>query len=450
MSVTIPIPGPTPWQLAQHAPLMLTDPLRFLLWLNRQWGPVVRLPLGPLSQVILAGPAANRWVLVEGADKLSVAAFYDRLHVRWIVGEGLVVVDDPAHKRLRRLLLPLFHRGRIQVYQETMMRLTGEMLDSWLPGRPFDLAAAMHHVTLRIMGETLFGVDLAGDVSGLSQAVSLLAGALSGQAEALFAQVPFDIPGLGQGGSLRRGQRLIESTLGALIADRQQYGSRGPDVVSLLVAARDADGSALTPTEIQDNLSTLFFAGHETSANALTWTCLLLARHPAIAARLAAELASVLAGAAPTPADLDRLPYLEAVVKEALRLYPPLPFFYRVARETVTWEGYTIPAGCFVVYTPWVSHRLPEVFPEPTRFRPARWLPGGDPVPANAYIPFGGGGRSCIGAPFALMEIKTILALVLQRFRLRLVPGQRIRPVMRATLQPRDGLWVYVQPSSEF
>ncbi len=442
------IPGPTGLAALRAVGPLLRDPLEFITAAVARYGQVVGVGAGPLRAVLLAGAAANRYILVEAADNFLVAPFYDRLHARWLVGEGLVFIDDPTHRQVRRLLLPAFHRRRIAVYQATMRAETAAMLDDWRPWQPIDLAAAMHHLTLRIMGHTLFGVDLDSDVSGLSQAVATLSEALGNQTQLLFNQVPFDVPGLGKGGSVRRAQRQIRTTLAAVVADHTRSGADSGDVVSLLVAARDEDGGQLTPDQLLDNLTTLFFAGHETSANALTWAGYLLARHPRAAARLYAELDTVLQGRPPTPADLDRLPYLDAVVKETLRLYPPLPVFYRVARAAFTWQGYTIPAGTFVLYSPYISHRLADQFPDPERFRPERFAPEAAAPPPYAYLPFAVGPRSCIGAPFAMMEIKTILAGILQRYHLDLVPKQRVRPVVRATLQPQSGLWVRVTARS--
>jgi cytochrome P450 len=232
-----------------------------------------------------------------------------------------------------------------------------------------------------------------------------------------------------------------------IITEHEQAGADLGDVVSMLIAARDEDGTRLTRQQIQDQVGTLFVAGHETSANGLAWAFYLLAQHPAVTRTLLDELDIQLHGQPPSAADLERLPYLEQVAKEALRLYPPLALFLRTARETFEWHGYTIEAGTVVPYVPFISHHMPDQFPEPETFRPERFDPAHGPPPASyAYVPFGGGGRSCIGAPFAMMEIRTVLAMVLQRFRLDLVPGQTVQTVLRATLQPKYGIQMRVQP----
>jgi cytochrome P450 len=192
---------------------------------------------------------------------------------------------------------------------------------------------------------------------------------------------------------------------------------------------------------VRDHLLTLFVAGHETVANGLSWACYLLAQHPHVTARLLGELDRELGNRPPTMADLDRLVYLEQVVKETLRLYPPATSLFRVARAAFEWHGYELPAGATIMYTPFISHRIAEHFPEPEAFLPERFDPNSANVPPSyAYIPFGGGPRSCVGAPFAMLELKTVLAMILQRFRLDLVPGQQVITTVRTTLQPKHGI----------
>jgi cytochrome P450 len=210
----------------------------------------------------------------------------------------------------------------------------------------------------------------------------------------------------------------------------------------MLVVARDEEGGRLSTQQIRDQLLTLFVAGHETSANGLAWALYLLAQHPRITAKLLDEIDRTIGTEPPSPADFDRMPYLEQVVKEVLRVYPPAPSANRVAKESFEWNGYRINAGEIVVYSPWVSHHMPTQFRDPFVFRPERF----DPVKPYAYIPFAAGPRSCIGAPFATMEIMTVLPMVLQRYRLDLVPKQYIEAVVRTTVQPKDHIWMRAYP----
>jgi cytochrome P450 len=282
-------------------------------------------------------------------------------------------------------------------------------------------------------------MDLANSANELGPAVATVVSAISDPFQIALAQVPVDLFGIGKGRTLRKGLARIDSILGKIIEEHKREHEDTGDVVSMLVAARDEEGEPMTTQEVRDHLLTLFVAGHETSANGLAWAFYLLAQHPHVTKKLLEELDRELKGEPPMPADLERLPYLEQVTKEVLRLYPPAPSANRVAKEGFEWHGYNIEAGEVVIYSPYVSHRMPNQFPEPNVFRPERFDPvNGDPIPNYAYIPFAAGPRSCIGAPFATMEIKTVLAMVLQRFRLDLVPGQYIEATVRTTTQPKD------------
>jgi cytochrome P450 len=320
-----------------------------------------------------------------------------------------------------------------------MVRITEAMLDRWKPGQALDVTHEMNGLALQIAGSTLFSMELGGETSELSQAVAVLITSLGSVLHLGLAQLPFDIPGgYGYGGSVRRGLKRIDEVLGRIIERHEREGTDTGDVVSMLVAARDENGDRLSPQQVRDHLLTLFVAGHETSANALAWALFMIAQYPDVARRLLAELDRELHGAAPTAADLERLPYLEMVVKETLRLYPPAASAMRTAKGPFEWKGYQFPAGTVVFYSPFISHRMPDAFPEPNRFRPERFDPQhGDPIESYAYIPFAAGPRSCIGAPFAMMEIRTVLAIILQRYRLDLVPGQTVEMVLHTTLQPK-------------
>lgn len=413
----------------------------------RRYGEVIRIDLLGIKGAALHGADANRYILVDAVDNFLVAPLIEKVHARWIVGEGVLFIDDPEHRRQRRLMLPAFHRKRIEEYAGVMRDTTQQVMDRWQPGVAVDVGKEMHRLALVIAGRALFNMNLAGSAHQLGDAVASVVSAVSNPINIALAQVPFDIGKVGQGGTLRKSLRRIDHILGKIIREHEREGEDTGDVVSMLVAARDEAGGKLTTTQIRDQLLTLFVAGHETSANALTWALYLLAQHPAIASRLLNELDRELHGEPPAPSDFERLPYLEWVVKEVLRLYPPAPSANRVAKESFEWKGYTIEAGELVSYVPFVSHRMPSQFPEPEVFRPERWDPAGgwSPIP-YAYIPFAAGPRSCIGAPFATMEIKIALSMILQRYRLDLVPDQRIEATARTTVQPKGAIVMRPHP----
>ncbi|MDQ2805858.1 MAG: cytochrome P450 [Chloroflexota bacterium] len=439
MTTIIRPPGPPGLPFFGTMFQSMRDPLGFPMRNYRRYGEIVSSFFPGVRGVGMYGAAANRFILVDAVDNFLVAPLIDRLHARWLVGQGVLFIDEPAHKQQRRLILPAFHRKRLDGYQTTMVELTAAMLDRWPLGRPLDVVRAMHLLALEIAGRTLFQMDLSGDSNALSSAVAALVASLGSVLQLGLAQLPFDVPGgLGYGGSVRRGLTRIDAVLGAIIARHEQEGEDTGDVVSMLVAARDEAGDRLSPRQVRDHLLTLFVAGHETSANALAWALYMLAQYPAVTRKLLAELDHELHGAAPTMADLDRLPYLEQVTKEVLRLYPPAPTAMRTAREAFEWQDYRLPAGTVVFYSPFVSHRMPDAFPEPLAFRPERFDPAAAAkIAPYAYIPFAAGPRSCIGAPFAMLEIRTVLAMILQRFRLDLLAGQTVEMTLHTTLQPK-------------
>jgi cytochrome P450 len=434
-------PGPPGLPVVGQVFSYLYNPLDYVLRNYRQYGDVIGINLFGLRGAVLHGAEANRYILVDRADNFLVAPLIDKVHARWIVGQGLLFIDDPEHKRERRLMMPAFHRKRIEAYQDVMRETTTQVLDRWKLGVPIDVAAEMHRLALIVVGRTLFNMDLAGSAHELGDAVAAVVKAVSNPLNLGLAQLPFDVAGVGQGGTLRKAIVRLDVVLHRIIEEHERKHDDTGDIASMLVAARDEQGDRLSASQVRDQLLTFFIAGHETSANALAWSFYLLAQHPDVTSKLLRELDEQLHGEPPTAADLDRLPYLEQVVKETLRLYPPAPSANRVAKESFEWKGYTMQAGDIIIYSPFVSHRIPSQFPKPEVFRPERFDPvTGEAPPPYAYIPFAAGPRSCIGAPFAMMEIRTVLAMTLQRFRMDLVPGQTVTATVRTTVQPEKGI----------
>lgn len=440
-------PGPFSFPFVGTLNSFVTNPLDYALQNYKRFGEVVRIDILGIQGAALHGPEANKYILVDAVDNFLVAPLIDKVRARWILGEGVLFIDDPKHKRERRLMMPAFHRKRIEEYQQTMREVTSAVINSWRPGVTMDIAREMHKIALVIAGRTLFNMDLAGSASDLGHAVATVVQAVSNPLNIALAQVPFDIGRVGKGRTLRRSLQRIDTILKEIIEQHEREGKDTGDVVSMLVAARDEEGGQLTTQEIRDQLLTLFVAGHETSANALAWSFYLIAQHPQVASKLLEELDRELKGEPPTAADLERLPYLEMISKEALRLYPPAPSANRQAKEGFDWKGYSIRPGDIVIYSPFISHRMTEVWREPAIFRPERFHPTeGDPIPNYAYIPFAAGPRSCIGAPFATMEIKTVIAMALQKWRLDVVPGQHVVGTVRTTTQPESGILMRAHP----
>ena len=434
-------PGPIGLPLLGSVFPWMRDQPRFLLETYRRYGDVVRFQFLGFRGALLHGAQANRYILIDGVDNFLVGPVIDRARARWIVGRGILFIDEPEHQQQRRLILPSMHRKRIEAYQNVMREVTTQIIDRWQPGVEIDIAREMDDLALIVEGRTLFSMDLSGTEHALSDAVTVVTQTMNDAFRIALAQLPFNVPGLGYGRSVRRAIARIKIILEEIIARHQNDVTDTGDVVSMLVAAIDEEGNRLTAPQMMDHLLTLFVAGHETLANALTWACYLLAQHPHVTSKLLYELESQPGGKAPTPAELDRLPYLEQVVKEVLRLYPPAASLSRIARKPFEWKGYAFHAGDIIMYSPYVSHRMPDQFAEPEVFRPERFDPvSGEQHAPGAFIPFGAGPRTCLGAPFAMMELKTVLAMLLQRFRLDLVANQRVEATVRTTLQPKYGL----------
>ncbi|MGH7268678.1 MAG: cytochrome P450, partial [Candidatus Rokuibacteriota bacterium] len=309
-----------------------------------------------------------------------------------------------------------------------------------------DVHAEMTHLTLGIVAETLFGADVRAHADRVARALSVLMASFTARRASL-VPVPIAVPTPGNL-ALRRAIRRLDALVYAMIHDRRAGGGGRDDLLTLLLEARDEDdGRGMTDRQVRDELITLFLAGHETTANALSWTWYLLARHPAVASRLAVELRGVLGGRAPGAADLPRLSYADAVVREAMRLYPPAHSLSRQPLRDTELGGYRVPAGTMVFMSPWVIHRDPRFFADPEAFDPDRWTDGlARRLPRFAYFPFGGGPRLCIGNAFATMEAVLLLATIGARFQPRLAPGEQVVADASVTLRPRGGIRMILSP----
>jgi cytochrome P450 len=408
-----------------------------LTHIHRQYGPFVRTRL-PLQLYFVADPACIEEILVKKADGFRKDRT-SRLLAR-VVGNGLLVNEGEPWRRQRRLLQPAFHQRQLASYAAVMVKAIERAAATWRDGEIRDVHEDMMSVTLNIVAETLFGSDVSAEADAIGGAISALMeefGRILGLSARF--QPPAWVPtpvNLRMRASTRR---VDEVVLGVIEARRRSPGNdERDDLLSLLIRARDEDGGAMTDAQVRDEAVTLFLAGHETTALALTYALHLLAKDPERQARLADELARVLGGRAPGIGDLDDLTTTDAVVLEAMRLYPPVWALGRQALADVEIGGVRFPAGAEFVISPWVMHRDPRFFEEPGAFRPERWA--GDlakRLPKFAYFPFGGGPRVCIGNRFAMMEAKLVLARALQRFRVEATPETELALLPSVTLRPR-------------
>lgn len=449
------VPGPRAMPLVGplgNVGLFVADPLKYVGRLFAEYGPLAALVFGRSTWLVATRPRPPGTVFLYGAElNRELFSQHGRYHKSALSGPlypqgepserrrplqrlftGLFGVNDDLHKEQRRLLMPAFHKKRIEGYRDDMVQVTEDVLAGFRVGETRDVSRDMNELTLRIVTRTLFGQDLRQRGVSIGRHVQRwldlfkYAGAL-----------PLDWPGL----PYRRwldASHAIDAAMLDIIADKRPRAGAEPDILSALLAARDENGATLSEDELIGHASVLFAAGHETSSNALCWTLALLSQHPHVSAALHDELSGRLRGAAPSVADLGELPFLDRVVKESLRLLPPAPFNHRIAAEDSELGGYFIPRGTELISSVYHTHRMPELYPEPARFDPGRWE-GFDPGP-YAYSPFGAGARTCIGMSFALMEIKIVLAILLQRFRLAPPPYERVDHSISITLRPKPGL----------
>ena len=422
---------------------LFRDPVRVLMGLHRAHGRIAALAHDP-PLVCAFGPELNQQIMPQAREHEHFAEVPLRIppdSAAERMQANLTVMTGDRHQQQRRLLMPAFNRNAVHAHRDAMVAVTERHLERWAGRASLDLAQELVELTLSVMLRCLFGVDLPDDRSDVLRYMGKdLLGLMTSPAALL---LPLDLPLTPYGRYLRMCER-IEVRLLELVHARRG-GELGRDVLSIVVQAHDEDGTRMTDAEIVGQLSVLVMAGHETTANALTWTLLLLDQHPKIHAALHEELHGELRGEAPTVEQLGRLPLLDAVVKESMRILPPTyMMFIRRARSGFSLGPYDLPAGALVVLSPLVTHHMPDVWTEPESFRPARW-DGRKPSPFE-FMPFGAGPRLCIGATLAEQELRVLLAMIVQRFALRLRPGTRVDVAGRGiTLGPRGAVPVRVR-----
>ena len=414
--------------------------LGLLRRLAQEYGDVVRIPVLMGDRILLNHPDLIEQLLVIQQTKFNKSTVSKEATER-LLGQGLLISEGDFWRRQRRLAQPAFHRARINEYAATMVEIAQAHASEWRSGEVRDVAHEMTATTLDIAVRTLFGTTLPGEAEQVGRAMTFLMRYSLGRARS-----PVNIPAKWPTPRNRRANRdydFLDSLVYRIIAERQAQGNsvHHSDLLALLMSAMDDDGTQMTPKQLRDETMTLFLAGHETTALTLSWTWYLLSENPVAESRLHEELSGVLGGRAPEPADLERLPYLQAVVSEVLRLYPPAYLLARTSIAPSSFGGYDLPVGSTILVSQWVMHRDARFYDDPDAFRPERWLDGlAARLPAGAYFPFGDGPRRCIGQGFALLESALVIATIAQKFRFRLVPGHPVVPEPLVTLRPRQGI----------
>ncbi len=422
------------------------DSLGFLLRCH-SYGDVVKLPMGRMAELLFRQPDFAMYLLNHPADVKHVLVTNQHNYTKnrvppveaRIFGKGVLHTEGETHHRQRRIFLPFFHGDHVALYTGLIAEKAAALAKSWHDGATFDIEGEMTKLTLSIIWRLLFGQEVSSDAAKIAEAVTTGQHLITKQYNSLLAWItPLWVP-TARHREFSRGQQFLDERLGRLIQNRRAAHHGDLDVLALLLAATDEAGQPLSDKEIRDELVTFLLAGHETTANALTWTWFLLSQSRTVLAHLVHEVETVLEGRLPTAADLPRLVYTKMVWDEALRLYPPAWLLHsRVGHaEDRLPSGTLLPPGAMVFISPWSMHRNPRWFPDPNRFDPGRFSPEAKQTrPAFSYFPFGGGGRRCLGESFAELEGLLIVVTLASKVRLRLIDGQTILPDPLFTLRP--------------
>jgi cytochrome P450 len=431
-------PGPGDFSLARTHQVA-TEPLSLLLGAYEEHGPIFSMRLLHSRVVFMLGPEANHFVTVAQPENFHwrESSFGDLIP---LLGDGLLTIDEGYHDRARAIMMPAFHRRQLTASVEAMTAEAEAAIATLRPDTVVDVYDWMRNLAMRIAMRALLGLDP--DESGKGAAAAEHFERALG-----FYGIDYPLRLLRGPGSpwrkLLASRKLLDEIVFGEIERRRAAPDDGrQDILSLLLGARGEAGEAFTDREVRDQAMTLMFAGHDTSTSTLSFMMLELARHPEVAERLREEADRVLGGEPPTVDRLEKeLPYLDMVLDEVLRLYPPAWIGPRRAVREFEFGGYTVPRGAYVNYCSWASHRIPEVFPEPEAFIPERFAPERKAaLPRGAYVPFGGGRRICIGKRFGQTEVKLVATMLLQRLRLDALPGRTMTVRQMPTLSPRGGL----------
>ncbi len=424
------------------------NPIFLFQHLAKTYGDIAHYKIGPHHIVFLNHPEYIREVLVVQNDNFIKERTVQR--TKMLLGEGMITSEGAAHRSQRVAAHPAFHRQRIGEYAATIVEEAARTRDSWHVGERRDIAADMMHLTLNVVARTLFATDLREEVYELAAAINRIMGlynflVMLPAAEWLVHLRP---PGLA---AFVRARKRIDAVVyrmidARIIDARQRSGLDRGSLLDLMLAASPANGEA-SRQSLRDQVITIFLAGYETVANALSWTWYLLSQNPECEAKFHNEVDEVLRGRLPVVEDVPRLRYTENVMAESLRLYPPAWAMGRYARNDFALGDYFLPARTTVLISQFITHRDPRFFPDPLTFDPDRFAPEGKAGRAKfTYFPFGAGARQCIGESFAWMEGVLILATLAQKWKLRLVPGHRVEPQPLITLRPKYGMQMDLEP----
>ncbi|WP_123534152.1 cytochrome P450 [Halosimplex salinum] len=425
-------PGPSGYPVVGNLVEFVRDQYAFTERCAREYGDIAYYEVLGRSFYQVNSPEGIEHVLVHNNENYVKGELFQE-SLGPVLGNGLLNSEGEFWRRQRHLIGPAFEPDRIAEYAETMVERTEETAAQWRDGAVRDVNEDMMELTLEIVADALFGVDVGRDVDTVASSLEVVMDYQEGLSADM---LPVDVPTPGK----RRLDRAIadlERVVYRIVDERSR--NPGDDVVSRMLSVEDETGRGMSREQIRDEVMTLLLAGHETTALALTFTTFLLAQHPRVERRLLDELDEQLGGDPSGFEDVRNLPYLEKVVEESMRLYPPVPGIIREATDRDEIAGYTIPEGATISINQWTVHRDPEYYDDPMAFRPERWTAEMEAeLPPLAYFPFSAGPRRCVGDRFAMLEAKVVLATLLQRYHLELVSDPSLDLVATITARPRD------------
>jgi len=424
------------------------NPLAFMTRQAERYGPVTHFAIPGQKYYILNDPELIRRVLVAEADGFMKSPALQR--AKNVLGEGLITSEDPLHKKQRKLIGPSFHAKWVEHYAQTMVRCAARAPARWKPGTVVDVHEEMMRLTLLIAAETLFGTDMEADAEVIGQSMDVM---LTGFNRAIlpWGRLLHKLP-LPATRRIERARAGVYGTIDRVIAEarwelRAAGGSRRNDILARLIEARDDQSNeAMDDAQLRAECFTLLTAGHETTANLMTFTWYLLDQHPEVAAKVRAEADGILHGRLPLAADAANFVYMRQVLSEVMRIYPPVWVLGRMPTRPFQAGPYTIGPGSAVLMSQWALHRSPKFWSDPLRFDPQRWADGAPPPPHRyAYFPFGGGPRNCIGDSFAWLEAVMVLATLVTQVRFTECPETKLVLQPTITLRPKNGLRMKVE-----
>ncbi|MDB4972702.1 MAG: Cytochrome family protein [Myxococcaceae bacterium] len=439
-------PGPRGLPWVGSLPQLMKRPLEFYRTMTMDFGPIAFAQVGPAKLYFVSDPALID-ELLNGKHKSCIKDAVTR-SLMPLVGHGLLTSEGEQWKRQRKLASQPFSPKRITSYADSMVEAAERAFARFVDGERRDFHVDSMALALEIAGTTLLGVSTREEAARVAHVTDEMLQYFVERMSTWLRLLPPNFPTRKQR-RFARAKRELDAIVKNIIATSRRNGASADSLLARLINARGEDGQAMSEQLLLDEAITMLLAGHETTGLTLTYCVYLLSRHPAAAARLQAELDAQLHGRAVSAADVPHLPYLDAVIREAMRLYPPAYAFGREVVEPFELGGYTLPVGAQVVVSTFVMHRKPEYFPEPERFLPERWLAEGpfgtQALPRYAYLPFGGGHRVCIGMHFAQLEVALVLATLAQRLELHVVPGFELELQPVITMRSRRGMPVRVR-----